>query len=192
MSRGDLERTTTVNVRRLLIGLIALGAAAVLASVLWADLASGTKAPDFTLPTLDGKTFTLHDSFKKPAKVVVLDLWATWCPPCRAQTPHLIALNNKFKDKGVLMVGVAIDAERKPVTDYAKKQGVNYTVVLDPEAKKTGASYKIRGIPATYVIDKKGIIRFAHSGFPPDRYKEEQKKEIAKFESELRQLIAEK
>ncbi len=144
----------------LLILLVALVSSAVIA-----NLRAGTKAPNFTVPTLDGKSFTLKDCFKKPGKVVLLDIWATWCPPCRMEIPHLIKLQKKYANKGVVIVGVAIDADKGDVKSFAKKQKINYTVCHDPNAKTVGKSYQVQGIPATYIIDKKGVIRSVHSGF---------------------------
>lgn len=177
--------------RRIFIAAIALALAALLAVAAWADLTAGTKAPSFTLPTTAGKTFTLSDSFTgKSPDVVVLDLWATWCPPCRSEIPHLVNLQNKFNGKDVRIVGVSLDQEKSTVTDFAKEHKINYTVALDPGGAKLGKLYQIRGIPATYVIDKKGVIRYVHSGFPRDA--EAGKEEAAQIEKEIRTLLARK
>lgn len=170
---------------------IALGMIAIVASLAFANLTAGTKAPDFTLPTADGKTFTLSDSFKTAPKVVVLDLWATWCPPCRAEIPYLIALNDKFDDKDVMIVGVALDQNKASVTSFIQKQKINYTVALDPDADKLGTLFKVGGIPATYVIDRNGVIRYTHSGFPTGD-KAAQKSEAAAFEREVNTLLRQK
>lgn len=176
--------------RRLSIALIALAIAGVAAIAAYADLAVGTKAPNFTLPTIDGKTFTLANNFRAPGRVVVLDLWATWCPPCRAEIPHLIDLKNKFKNKRVTIVGVSLDKSKTEVVDFAKQQGINYILAHDPNGDKVSGPYQVRGIPATYIIDKKGVIRYAHSGFPRDP--EEAKKEAAVIEKEINTLLAQK
>lgn len=176
--------------RRLWTAVIALAVAGVLLSVAYADLASGTKAPDFTLSTIDGKSFTLSNSFKNPQKVVVLDLWATWCGPCKAEVPYLVELSKDFKGKGVEVVGVALDQDVSTVKEFAKQYKINYTVPHDPKAQKVSESYKVRGIPTTYIIDKKGVIRYVHSGFPGD--KAGQKKEMDKMRQEIRTLLAEK
>jgi cytochrome c biogenesis protein CcmG, thiol:disulfide interchange protein DsbE len=139
--------------------------AALVSSAVIANLSAGTKAPNFTLPKLDGKTFTLKDCFKQPGKVVLLDIWATWCGPCRAEIPFIIKLQKKYGAKKVLIVGVAIDADKADVKSFAKQQNMNYTICHDPNAKTVGKSYEVRGIPATYVIDKKGVIRYVHEGF---------------------------
>lgn len=154
-----------------LIGLIVLLAA----YAVMADLSAGTKAPIFTLPTLDGKTFTL----KQPGKVIMLDIWATWCPPCRAEIPYVINLAKKYADKDVVIVGVAVDERKGDVSSFVKQKGVNYTVALDPGAQTIGSLYQLRGIPATYIIDKKGVIRHVHSGFGGPADAERMDKEIA-------------
>jgi len=176
--------------RRFFVGAVAIAIFAIVSTAAYADLTAGTKAPDFTLPTLSGKSFTLSNCFKNPPQVVVLDLWATWCPPCRSEIPHLVKLQNKFKGKNVTIVGVALDADKSVVEDFAKQQRINYTIALDPQGAKLGALYKIRGIPATYIIDKKGVIRYVHSGFPRDA--EAGKEEAAKIEKEIRTLLAQK
>ena len=176
--------------RRVMLAAIALVAAGVVASMVYGQLAAGTKAPGFTLPALDGKSFTLANCFKKPGKVVLLDIWATWCPPCRAEIPHLINLQKKLKGNDVLIVGVAIDQEKSTVTDFVKAQGINYTVVHDSKAAKIGSPYQVRTIPATYIIDRKGIIRYTHSGFPRDP--EAGKREEANLEREIRTLLAQR
>lgn len=175
---------------------IALAALAIVVTAIsltfaFANLAAKTKAPDFTLPTVAGKTFTLSNSFQPTPHVVVLDIWATWCPPCRAEIPHLIALANKFKTQDVSIVGVALDQDKTSVSSFVNQQKVNYTVALDPGANKLGNLYKVGGIPATYVIDKKGIIRYTHSGFPTGD-KEAQRSEAAALEREVNTLLGEK
>ncbi len=176
--------------RRTLIAAVALVSAVAIVSIALADLKPGNKAPNFSLPTIDGKTFRLADKFKQPGNVVLLDIWATWCPPCRAEIPHLVALQKKFRGKKVVFVGVAIDNEKSVVAEFAKSNGINYTVVHDPNGSKLRNLYSIQGVPATYIIDKKGVIRYAHSGFPGDTA--EAKKEAATFEREINTLLAKK
>jgi len=176
--------------RRFRLPLIAVVVAAVVASIVYADLAAGTKAPNFSLPTIDGKTFTLSSCFVKPGKVVLLDIWATWCPPCRAEIPFLIGLQKKFKGKDVVIVGVSVDEKKSDVVDFVKKQGINYTIAHDSRGQKIGQPYQVRGIPATYVIDKKGIIRYPHSGFPRDPAAG--KEEASRLEREINALLAQK
>lgn len=151
--------------RRLLVVALFAIAAALISSAVIANLSAGAKAPSFTLQALDGKTFVLDSNFKAPGKVVVLDIWATWCPPCRAEIPFVIGLQKKYAKKAVTIVGVAIDQRKSDVDPFVKKMGINYTICSDPSAQAVGDKYQVRGIPATYVIDKKGVIRFVHDGF---------------------------
>lgn len=176
--------------RRTLVAAIAFASVVAIVSVALADLKPGTKAPSFSLPTIDGKTFTLAEKFKQPGNVVLLDIWATWCPPCRSEIPHLVALQKKFQGKKVVFVGVAIDDEKSAVADFAKSNRINYTIAHDPRGSKLRNLYSIQGVPATYIIDKKGVIRYAHSGFPRDAA--EAKKEAATFEREINTLLAKK
>ncbi|MGI6296298.1 MAG: TlpA family protein disulfide reductase [Armatimonadota bacterium] len=152
-------------IKKLFIALVVVAVVASISAVAYANLKVGTKAPDFSLKDLDGKTFTLADNFKAPGKVVLLDIWATWCPPCRAEIPHLIKLQTKYKDKPVVIVGVAVDERKTDVESFAKKNKINYVVCPDERGKAIGDKYSVRGIPATYIIDKKGVIRYVHSGF---------------------------
>jgi len=139
--------------------------AGLVSSAVIANLSAGTKAPNFSLPKLDGKTFTLKDNFKQPGKVVLLDIWATWCGPCGSEIPYLIDLQKKYAGKPVTIVGVAIDEKKETVQSFVKNMKINYTICHDPNAKAVGKSYDVQSIPATYIIDKKGVIRFAHRGF---------------------------
>lgn len=155
----------------LLVGLAVL----LVSSVLMADLKPGTKAPSFTLPTLDGKTFAV----KQPGKVVFMDIWATWCPPCRAEIPYVVKLSKKYAGKDVAFVGISIDQKKSDVNSFVKDRGVGYTIALDPGGQTLGGPYQLRGIPATYIIDKKGVIRYVHSGFGGPSDADRMDKEIA-------------
>ena len=177
----------TIMKRRILTAVIASVILGVLAWGVSADLATGTKAPAVNLPTIDGKTYTFSPGAKGSPSVTVLDIWATWCPPCRAEIPQLIALQKKFKGKSVKFVGIAIDQNKSDVNNFAKQQRINYTIAWDKNADKVGESFQVKGIPATYIIDSKGIIRFAHSGFPRDAASA--KAEGAKIEREINSIL---
>lgn len=166
-------------IKKFALAALVVAVALVVTTAAHANLSVGTKAPDFTLKTLDGKTFKLLDSFKAPGNVVLLDIWATWCPPCKAEVPYLVNLQKKYKDKKVIIVGVAVDERKSDVEAFAKKNNINYTVCHDEVGKAVGSKYKVRGIPATYIIDKKGVIRYVHSGFGGASDAEKMDKEIA-------------
>jgi|GEM_PF-1659841 len=132
------------------------------------------KAPDFTLSTLDGKKVSLKDF--KGKKVVVLDFWATWCPPCRRAMPIVQEVSNELKDKDVVFLAVNVDEDKAKVPDFVKNAGITLTVLLDTDGKVAN-SYNVTSIPRMFIIDKNGIIKAGHSGFSAEM-KEELKKEI--------------
>ena len=114
------------------------------------------RPPDFTLPTLSGNAVTLS---KLHGKIVVVNFFATWCPPCRAETPDLIAAAKKYAAKGVVILGV--DDSEKPslVAAFSRRNRVNFPVVLDADGTVRGA-YDVRAIPTTYVLDREGVVRY--------------------------------
>ena len=115
----------------------------------------GSGAPAFTLANLDGKAVS-SDTFK--GKVVILDFWATWCPPCREEIPHLVRLQSKYRGQGLEVVGLALDAGgAKDVRPFAEEHGVNYTMLIGNE-DVTKAYGNISMIPTTFVIDRNGKI----------------------------------
>lgn len=135
------------------------------------ELKVGTKAPAWKLNGLDDKAVQSSD-FK--GKVVVFNFWATWCPPCVREIPDFVEVQKEFKDKGVVFVGVSVDKPRskdkkdveenkKKVKAFVEKMKINYPIVWGD--KKVDKDYGgITGIPQTYVIDKKGVIRASHLG----------------------------
>lgn len=134
-------------------------------------------APAWSLKDLDGKTVNLAD-FK--GKVVVLDIWATWCPPCRAEIPHFIELQNEWKDKGVVIVGLSVDSTgAADVAKFVKDHGMTYPIVMD-DGTTSSAYGADQGIPTTVVIDKKGNIVASHLGLT----------ERSVFEDDIKKALA--
>ncbi len=120
----------------------------------------GTIAPEFSLPVLDGGELSL-ESLR--GKTVVLDFWATWCAPCVFQIPILNALASEYADRGVVVLGVAVDVEgREAVAPFAAQEGIQYPILLGDEelAKLFGAP----GFPYSLVIDPQGQIVARHMG----------------------------
>lgn len=112
-------------------------------------------APDLQLKSLEGKTIKLSD-YK--GKVVVLNFWATWCPPCREEIPDLVALQKQYAARGLVVLGVSMD-EGGPagVASFAKKFEINYPVVMGDE--KTSEAYGgIQVLPTTFIIDRKSNV----------------------------------
>ncbi|MEW5841976.1 MAG: TlpA disulfide reductase family protein [Bacteroidota bacterium] len=125
---------------------------------------TSAQAPDFSLPTTDGKILKLS-SLK--GKVVIIDFWATWCPPCRKGIPDLIELKKKYGSKGLEIVGVSVDTDTKnQVVGFIKDKGINYPVVYGNQ-NVTELYGGIEAIPTTFIIDKQGKIVASYQGLMP-------------------------
>jgi thiol-disulfide isomerase/thioredoxin len=118
-------------------------------------------APDWQLSDVDGKPVKLSD-FK--GKVVILDFWATWCPPCRAEIPGFVSIQKKYADKGFTMIGVSLDQQGPSVVkSFMHSFGMNYPVVMGNP--KIVVDYGgITAIPTTFVIDRQGNVVTAYEG----------------------------
>ena len=141
--------------------LMVLAMVCVMGSV--ASVFAGLKAaPDFSIPDLSGKTITLSD-FK--GQVVILDFWDTWCPPCKKGIPDFVSLYNENKDKGLVIIGLALGREGKEkVVQFAKDKEITYPLVIATD-KAIDDFGPIEGIPTTIVIDKNGNIVERYTGF---------------------------
>lgn len=125
-----------------------------------AQPAEGAIAPDFDLPLLNGSQAKLSDY---RGKVVLLDFWATWCEPCREETPHFIDLQNRYGPQGLQILGVSMDDSPEPVRDFYQQFRMNYPVVMGNA--KTGELYGgVLGLPIAFVIGRDGRIQAKHIG----------------------------
>lgn len=117
-------------------------------------------APDFVLPQLDGTPLRLSNY---RGKVVLLDFWATWCDPCREETPHFVELQHQYADRGLQIIGVSMDDTSAPVRDFYQQFHVNYPVVMGNA--KTGEAYGgVLGLPIAFLLDRDGRIVTKHMG----------------------------
>lgn len=115
----------------------------------------GHPAPDFTLSDLDGEQVNLSDL---RGQVVVVNFWATWCMPCRVEMPEFEIVYNKWKDQGVVILGVNVFEDPSRVSSAAEEMGITFPILLDGEGQ-VAQSYELLGYPTTFLIDRDGIIK---------------------------------
>jgi len=114
----------------------------------------GQPAPPLVLATMDGGSVDLEDL---RGRVVVLDFWATWCPPCREEMPSMERLHQEFKDQGLAVLAVNIQESPKQVVRFMKDFRLSFPALLDSDMKVTGL-YQVRGLPSTYLVDRNGRV----------------------------------
>jgi peroxiredoxin len=138
--------------------------------------ASGNAAPDFTLTDIDGKKLALSDY---RGKVVLLDFWATWCTPCRAEIPHFVEMQQKYGPQGFQIIGISMDDDAKPVREFAKEYKMNYPIAVgdDKLAESFGG---VLGLPVNFIIDRDGRIVKKFLGAT----------EVSTFDKEVEALLA--
>jgi peroxiredoxin len=146
-------------------------------SVAEARVSTGQKAPGFRLPGLRGDTVSLASY---PGKVVLIDFWAQWCEPCKKELPELERLSKEFAGKDVVVLSVNIDKSRDNAERLAKQLGITFPVGLDP-AGSVASTYDLPKMPTSFVVDKKGVVRFVHEGF-------EGSGDVDRFRRELTEL----
>jgi len=127
-------------------------------------------APNFNLETSTGK-FQLAD-FR--GKVVYVDFWASWCAPCRKSFPWLNEMQKKYKDQGLIIIGINVDRERSLAETFLKDTPADFPMAYDPDGE-LASKYKLVGMPSAYLIDKQGNIMHTHIGFRANKIKSYEK-----------------
>ncbi len=124
----------------------------------------GFSAPDFTLDVLGGGQVTLSDL---RGKVVVVNLWASWCPPCRAEMPAIENVYRVYKDQGLVVLGVntTFQDSEADAAAFVQNFGLTFPVPLD-RTGAVSARYLLRGLPTTFFVDRRGVIRTVVVGGP--------------------------
>ncbi len=123
-------------------------------------LGPGSIAPDFVVQTLDGKVTKLSNFRGRP---VLLNLWATWCPPCIEELPSLNRIQDRYRDRGLVVLGVAGDEKTANVHAFVKAHPLRFSVLLDPEGV-VGTDYGITGYPESFLIDRDGKLAAKYVG----------------------------
>lgn len=122
----------------------------------------GFRAPAYSATTMAGDSVSLASY---AGKVVLLNVWATWCGPCRKEIPELRALSAKHSGEGLSVIGITVDAEgtESQIADFIKEFRIDYPVWHDPN-ERISAQYAIVGLPASFLIDRSGVIRWKSTG----------------------------
>jgi cytochrome c biogenesis protein CcmG/thiol:disulfide interchange protein DsbE len=164
------------NHRILLIGLT-LGTMAV--TVLSINASNSQPTPDVTVRTADGAEVRLA-AYK--GKVVLIDFWASWCPPCKTSFPALDAIWREYEEKGLEVLAVNVDERRRDADSFLGAHPHHLTVLFDPKGVAPEA-FGVKGMPSSFLIDRSGIIRFSHMGYTGN-VDESYRREIAQLLSE--------
>lgn len=170
----------------LVIGLVLVAAVLVVGGAMIAGNSGGGGGAIVVSPT-PGMTQNVQQSLEAfRGKVVILDIWATWCGPCRMEIPDFIKLQEKYRDRGLEIVGVSIDpvdarggGGEKAVAPFMKSYGINYTVWMVNNFQALGGYPMGQGIPTTYVLDRSGRIVRTYIGAKP----------MYVFENDITQLL---
>ena len=140
-------------------------------------------APGFTLKDMDGRDVSLAEF--KGKDVVLVNFWASWCPPCKQEFPELAELANEYKGHGARVLAINLDKSADRVEKFLEKMRVKpgaMGILLDPKSEVV-AKYVARSMPSSFIIDRNGAIRYVHFGFSD--------KDPVKWRQEINALLAE-
>jgi cytochrome c-type biogenesis protein len=122
----------------------------------------GAPAPAYATVSLEGDSVSLA---RQRGKVVLLNIWATWCHPCRTEIPELRAIHDRYRDRGLELIGVSVDTDGTDDTirGFMKDFQMTFPIWRDPE-ERVSTQFLAVGVPATFLIDKQGILRWRKTG----------------------------
>lgn len=125
---------------------------------------AGFPAPDFRLQTPSGETYTLSEL---KGKAVLVNLWATWCPPCRAEMPAIQNIYDEYKEQGFIVLAINMTTQDNPlnIAPFVSEYKLAFPILLD-ETGEIGAAYQLRSLPSSYFIDREGVISEVVIGGP--------------------------
>ena len=161
---------------RALPGVISLSAGLLFTT---ANLAVAAQpAPELVL-NLTGQQVNLSDY---QGQVIYLDFWASWCKPCQRSFPWMNEMQAKYGEQGFTVIAINLDSERKLADEFLARLPAHFPVAFDPDGN-SAQTYKLKGMPTSYLIDKAGNLRVAHQGFHVEKQ--------ARYEQEIKGLLAE-
>ena len=155
--------TTRLGLRGAALMLLAGGALAAAPEAL--AVRAGEPAPAFTLATSRGGAIDLA---ALKGKVVYVDFWASWCTPCRRSFPWMNALHARYGSEGLAIVGINVDKRRADADRFLADVPAAFAIVFDP-AGATPAAFDVKGMPSSYLIDRKGVVVAVEDGYHDDR-----------------------
>lgn len=122
----------------------------------------GLPVPAYAAMTLAGDSSSLAE---QRGKVVLLNVWATWCHPCRDEIPELEQLHQRYQARGLQLIGVSVDADgaRADIREFMREFPMSYPIWLDPD-ERVSAQFLLVGVPTTFLIDREGILRWRKTG----------------------------
>jgi thiol-disulfide isomerase/thioredoxin len=137
-----------------------------------AGIKTGDVFPDLASFTLEGR---LPDTIK--GKVVLVDFWASWCAPCKASFPALDELHRRYQDRGFVVIAVSVDDNRARMEDFLKNHKVGFSVLRDARQKLV-ENVGVGAMPSSFLLDREGKVRFAHTGYRGAETKKKYEEEI--------------
>jgi len=140
---------------------------------------AGKPAPDFALKSDSGRNIRLSEL---RGQVVLINFWATWCPPCRQELPQLNDIYTRHRSTGFMLLAVNVDDKRADAEAMIKRLGLRFPTLFD-EAKKVAALYRVDTMPSTLLVDRDGRVRYVHRGYLSGYEK--------KYEQQVRELLKE-
>lgn len=143
-----------------------------------AGLKKGDRLPDLSSFGLEGK---LPANLR--GQVILLDFWASWCPPCKASFPAMEELHKRYHDGGLVILAISVDESRQNMERFVKSANVSFATARDARQKLVAAA-DVQTMPTSFLIDRTGRIRFVHTGF-------EGEQTVRQYTSEIQQLLKE-
>jgi cytochrome c biogenesis protein CcmG/thiol:disulfide interchange protein DsbE len=139
----------------------------------------GAPGPAFSADSVNGKGKVSLSALA--GKITIVDFWATWCEPCKKSFPKLQDLNVKYKASGLEIVGISEDDDNSGIKEFGETYGAKFPLIWD-DGKSIAGKWQVKSMPETFILDKKGVVRFAHLHFKDG--------EEVEIEKEVKSLMA--